>query len=380
MELGIPKEVRQLESRVGLTPAGVDALTKNGHTVWVEGTAGTAAGFKDETYETVGARIAYSPEELYGRSEVVIKVARPTAGEHKHFRPDQVLLSFLNLAVASPDLLEALRHKRITAIGYETIRTGAGILPVLTSSSEVAGRMAAVIAGQMLTSPAGGRGMLLSGVPGVPPAAVVIIGAGVVGTNAVRGFLGLGAQVTILDSNPERLRRLDEICGSRVATMMASPYNIEKVVSFADVLILSVLIPGGRAPILLTRAMVQRMKPGSVIIDYAIDQGGASETSRPTTLHDPIYEEEGVLHYCVPNMPALVARTASHALTNAALPYILILANQGAEKAIRTQPDLARGVNTYQGRLAHPDVAAALGLTPEVNISGPSDTIGINRE
>ncbi|MSP11532.1 MAG: alanine dehydrogenase [Chloroflexi bacterium] len=379
MELGIPKEVRQLESRVGLTPAGVDALSKSGHTVWVERSAGAAAGFSDEVYQAVGAQIAYSAEELYGRSEVIVKVARPTAGEYRYFLTDQVIMSFLNLAVASPDLLEVLRQQRITAIGFENIRTASGTLPVLTSSSEVAGRLAPIIAGQMLCSP-GGHGLLLSGVPGVPPAEVVIIGAGVVGTNAAQGFQGLGAQVLVLDNNAERLRRLHESCGSRVATMMASPYNIEKVVSFADVIILSVLIPGARAPILLSRAMVERMKPGSVIIDFAIDQGGASETSRPTTLQDPIYREAGVLHYCVPNMPALVARTASHALTNASLPYVLTIAHQGTEKAIRMQPDLARGVNVYQGRLANPEVAAALGLTPEVNLSGLSDTTGANRE
>jgi alanine dehydrogenase len=295
-------------------------------------------------------------------------VARPRAEEYPHFAPEQAILSFLHLAVASKDLIEALRRRSITAIGYETIRTEDGSLPVLMPTSEVAGRLAAVIAGQLLTSPSGGRGMLLGGVPGVPPATVVIIGAGVLGLNACRSFLGMGAQVIMLDIQPDRLRRVDELFQGQASTLLAYPFNIEKSVTFADVVVLAVLSPGRRAPILVTRSMVKQMKPGSVLIDFSIDQGGSSETSRPTTLRDPVYREEGVLHYCVPYTPALVARTASYALTNASLPYLLAIGEDGLEKAISLRKDLAHGVNMFRGRLANPEVAASLGLRPEIEL------------
>ncbi len=368
MNFGVPKEVRPLEYRVGLTPAAVDALVRAGHQVFVERAAGVSAGFHDRDYQAVGGQIVYSPAEAYGRADVVVKVARPTADEYVHFRHGQAILSFLHLAVASPDLLEALQEYEITAIAYETIQADDGTLPVLLPTSEVAGRMAPIIAGQLLESIEGGRGILLSGIPGTPPAAVVILGAGVLGTNAARAFHGLGAQVTVLDKDMRALQRIDAMFGGQVATMLANPYNIAKAVSFADVLVGAVAVPGERAPILVTRQMVRSMRPRAVIIDFSIDSGGCVETSRPTNHVDPSYIEEGVIHYCVPNVPARVARTASYALSNALLPYLLEIGQRGVAGAVRAIPDLRRGVNVLRGMLAHPGVAAALGREVEVSL------------
>lgn len=368
MEFGVPREVRDLENRVGLTPAGVHALVEASHTVYVERNAGTGAGFSDEDYRAVGAQIVYSPEEAYGRAEVVVKVTRPTAAEHDLLRPGQAVACYLHLAVASPDLLEALRGREITAIAWETVQRDDGTLPALLPSSEVAGRLAPIIAGQFLQTVHGGRGILLSGLPGVPPAAVVILGAGVVGTNAARAFSGNGAQVTVLDRDIRHLQRLDELFNGRVATMLSTPYNVRRAVKFADVLVGCVYVPGARAPVLVTHDMVRSMRRGAVIIDFSIDNGGCVATSRPTTHRDPTFVAEGVIHFCVPNTPARVARTASYALTNAILPYLLSIGERGVEAAIREDPSLARGVNVYQGRLANPQVAAALGMTLEVEL------------
>ena len=363
MEFGVPKEVRDLEMRVGLTPAGVLALAQAGHTVYVERDAGAGAGFSDEVYRRVGAQIVYSAAEAYGRADVVVKVTRPAAQEHVFFRPAQAIFAFFSLAVASPDLFEALVTQEITAIGYETIEDEAGFLPVLSPTSEVAGRLAPVIAGQLLMNSGGGRGVLLSGVPSVPPAAVVILGAGVLGYNAARAFVGLGAQVTILDRDIKKLQQLDRdgILRGRVTTMLSNEYNIRRAVAFADVLVGCVLVSGRRTPILVSREMVRQMSPGSVIIDFSIDQGGCFETSRPTTLRDQTYLEEGVIHYCVPNIGATVARTASHALTNAALPYLQAVGEYGLPEVFKREAALAKGVNLYRGRLVHLAVAAALG-------------------
>jgi len=369
MDFGVPREVRDLEGRVGLTPAGVTALTEAGHTIYVERDAGAVAGFSDEDYRRVGAQIVYSAAEAYGRADVVVKVARPTAQEHPLFRPEQTIFSFLHLAVSSPDLYEALTARRITAIAYEMIQEEDGRLPVLLPTSQVAGRLAPVIAGRLLTTRGGGRGILLSGVPGVPPAAVVILGAGVLGTNAARAFLGLGAQVTVLDKDARKLQQLDDLLGGRVTTMLSTEYTLRRVVTFADVLVGAVLVPGRRAPVLVTREMVRRMRPGSVIIDFAIDNGGCVETSRPTSLRGQTFIEEGVIHHCVPNMPAAVARTASYALTNAALPYLLAIGAEGLTGALQTYPALQRGVNLFQGQLASPTIAAALGRQPEIDLS-----------
>ncbi len=365
MNFGVPKEVRDLENRVGLTPAGVHALVGAGHKVYVERGAGAGAGFSDENYRTVGGEIVYSAEEAYGRADVVTKVTRLNSNEYDLLRPGQTIMSFTHLAVASRDLLEALQSRDITLVAYEMIQAEDGSLPVLQSSSEVAGRLAPIIAGELLSSTRGGRGILLSGVTGVPPGAIVILGAGVLGTNATRAFLGVGAQVTVLDRNPQKLQRIEEMFDGRVTTLFSTRYNIQRVVEFADVLVGAVLSPGQRAPILISREMVKRMRPRAVIMDFSIDQGGCVETSRLTTHRDPTYVTEGVIHYCVPTILSRVARTASHALLNAALPYIYEIGQVGIDEAIRSNPTLARGVNVWRGKLTNAQVANSLGVSVE---------------
>ncbi len=374
MEFGVPREVRDLEMRVGLAPSGVLSLTKAGHQVYVESKAGSGAGFSDEDYRAAGANIVFTPAEVYGRADVVAKLSRPTQDEHRLFRPGQIIFSFLHLPVASPDLFVALAEREITAVAYEMIEEDNGDMPVLISASQVAGRLAPTIAGQLLRSDRGipgqkqGRGILLGGIPGVPPAAVVIIGGGTLGSSAAGAFVGMGAEVTVLDRSLKKLQYIDERFNGRVTTMFANKYNLRRAVKFADVLMGAVLIPGQRAPLLITREMVQSMRPGSVIIDFSIDEGGCVETSRPTTLRDPAYMLDGVVHYCVPNMTSVVARTASYAVTNAALPYLRSVGELGVLGAIQREPALARGVNLYQGNLTHPGVAAALGREVTANL------------
>ena len=369
MEFGIPKEVRDLESRVGLTPAGVSSLARHGHTVYVEQNAGVAAGFSDETYRTSGAQIVYSATEVYGRSDVIVKVTRPTADEHALFRSGQTLVAFLHLAVASPDFIEALTSSEITAIACEMIEQPNGVRPILVPMSEVAGRLAPFVAGQLLMTTGGGRGTLLSGIPGVPRGVVTIIGGGVLGSNAARAFLNMGAQVVVLDSDIERLHHLDETLNGRVTTMLSSGYNLERVTEFADVVVGAVLTPGRRAPILITREMVQRMRPGAVLIDFSIDQGGCAETSRPTTLRDQYYVVDGIIHHCVPNMTAAVARTTSYGLTNSLLPYLIELGSQGIAGLLEQRPYFASGVNLIRGKIANREVAQALGRELEIALS-----------
>lgn len=368
MEFGVPKELRDLEKRVGLTPAGVLSLAQAGHTVYVERSAGAGAGFSNEDYRQAGAQIIYSTAEAYGRADVVVKVTRPTAEEHPLFRGGQTIFSFLHLPVSSPDLLQALAEREITAIAYEMIQEDSGRLPVLLSTSEVAGRLAPLIAGRLLMNDHGGRGVLLSGVPGVPPAVIVILGGGVLGMNAARAFLGLKAQVLVLDQDLKRLQYLDELYAGSVTTMLSNSFNLGRAVAFADVLIGAVFTPGQRSPVLVSREMVRRMRPGSVIIDFAINNGGCVETSRPTTLRDQTYLAEGVIHHCVPNMTASVARTASHALTNAALPYLHSVAACGPQGILGREQALVRGINLYEGKLVHLDIAAALGREIEFEL------------
>lgn len=370
MEFGVLKEVRDLEKRVGLTPAGVVALTDAGHTVYVERDAGAAAGFRDEHYRAVGAQIVYSAAEAFGRADVVLKVARPTVQEHQLFRAGQAILAFFHLSVASPDLHAALAGAEITAISYELIQEEDGTLPVLVPMSEVAGRLAPIIAGQLLTNKEGGRGILLSGIPGVPRAIVVILGSGTLGRNAARAFVGLGAQVIVLDSDIKKLELVDAMFGGTVSTMVANTYNLNRVVSFVDVLLGAVLLPGQRAPVLITREMVRKMRPGSVIIDFSIDQGGCVETSRPMTLRDPTFIAEGVVHFCVPNITSTVARTASHALTNSALPYLLAIGERGLEAALLDNKALRTGVKMYRGKITSQRLASALGR--EVGLDLPA--------
>lgn len=368
MEIGIPKETRDLEMRVGITPAGVLALVQAGHTVYVERSAGAGAGFSDEHYRRAGAHIVYSAAEAYGRADLVAKVTRPTAQEHRFFRHGQTICSFLHLPVSSPDLIEALIEREITAVAYETMQDDDGLLPVVVPMSEIAGRLSPIIAGRLLMNNKGGRGILLSGIPGVPPAAIVILGGGVLGVNAARAFLGLGAQVTVLDRDIRKLQHLDDAFGGRVTTMISIEYNLNRAIAFADVLVGCVLVPGQRAPVLVSREMVRQMRPGSVIIDFSIDQGGCVATSRPTTLRDQTFVDEGVIHFCVPNYTAAVARTASHALTNAVVPYLLAVGESGLLGALKLEPSLVRGINLYQGGLAHPGVASALGRELETDL------------
>ncbi|MFZ0544499.1 MAG: alanine dehydrogenase [Candidatus Promineifilaceae bacterium] len=366
---GVPKEVRDLEMRVGLTPAGVAALVHAGHTVYVEKTAGFGAGFRDEDYRRAGAGIVYNPIELYGRADIIAKLARPTAEEYHLFHPQQTIFSFLHLAVASPDLFQALTDQEITAVAYEMITEQNGRHPVLLTASEVAGRMAPLIAGHLLRSDQNGPGILLGGIPGVPPAAVVILGGGVLGRNAARAFLGLGAEVVVLDQNLQALRELEEQMPGRITTMFANTFNIQRAAQFADVLVGAVFIPGSRAPVLVTREMVSQMRPGAVIIDFAIDEGGCVETSRPTTLRDPTYIAEGVIHHCVPNLTAACARTTSYAITNAALPFLLAAGNYGLPDAWQQEPALLSGITLYRGQLAHPAIADALGREMDVDLT-----------
>ena len=359
MKIGIPRERRDLELRVGLTPYGVELLTAAGHLCYVETEAGLGAGFTDHHYERAGGFIVYSGEEVYGRSDLVLKAVRPTDEETEWLREGQALAGFMHLAAARHSRVAALLEKRITTIAYETIEEDGGMLPVLRTMSEVAGRMAPQLAATYLQSDHGGRGVLLSGVPGIPAATVAILGAGVLGTNAAHAFLGLGAKVVILDRSLERLRQIDEMFHGQVTTMVAYPFNIARVARSAEVLIGAVLTPGTCAPIIVTREMVRSMKRGSVILDFSIDQGGCVETSRPMTLRDPTFVEEGVVHFCVPNVPGIVPRTATHAFNNAVWPYIRRISQVGLDEALAELPALARGVATRGGSIVNDALAAA---------------------
>ncbi len=356
MDIGIPRERREGEYRVGLTPIGVQLLTAEGHTCYVERGAGLGAGFSDRDYELAGGKIVYSTPEAYGRAELVLKVARPTAEEADWLVEGQSLMGLLHLAAARRSRVDVLLQKKITAIGYEMIQLADGTLPVLTPLSQAAGRMTVQVAATLSQNDRGGKGILLSGVPGVPPAEVVIVGAGTLGTNAARAFLGIGATVYLLDKDLARLQQVEAQLDGRVVTMVSHEFNLRKVVKFADVLIGAILVPGARTPIVITREMVRTMKPRSVIMDLSIDQGGCVETSRPTTHRVPTFIEENVIHYCVPNMTAVVARTATHAFNNAAWPYIQAVTRRGVDQAIAEDPALAYGVNTQHGEA----VSAAL--------------------
>jgi alanine dehydrogenase len=352
MNIGIPKERRPFEYRVGLSPAGVEILRQSDHPVFVEHEAGSMAGFADEKFEQAGARIVYSTEEVFGRADLVLKVARPTEEELTYMQPGSALAGLLHLPSARQSRIDILLNKRITAIACEQIQEADGSLPVLRPSSQIGGAMAAEVAARLLHSDQGGRGILLGGIPGVPPAEVVIIGAGTVGTYAARAFSGLGAHVTVLDKDINALQRISQ-CGMNVVTMLSTERNIMRCCEFTDVLVGAVLVPGVRAPLLVSREMVRKMKSRSVIIDLSIDEGGCVETSRPTSHDRPSYIEENVVHYCVPNMPGIVARTATHGFVNVATPYILQIANLGVEKAMAENPAIELAINTYQGEIRH---------------------------
>ena len=361
MLIGVPRETKPGEQRVAMTPAGALALVEAGHRVLVEHEAGGGSAIRDEEYARVGASLS-TVDEIWSTSEMILKVKEPIAEEYEHLRSGQILFTYLHLA-AIPALTAALRRADVIAIAYETVQRADGSLPLLTPMSEVAGRLAVIEGVYYLGKAHGGRGILLSGVPGVPPGNVAILGAGTVGINAARTAIGLGADVSILDVNLDRLRYCDEIFRGQIVTVASNAFNITQVVQRADLLIGGVLIPGARAPVLVTRAMVERMKEGAVVVDVAVDQGGCIETIHPTTLLEPTYRVAGVVHYGVANMPALVPRTSTFALTNATLPYVLDLATKGAADAVRSSAPLAHGVNVWRGRIVHPAVAESVGAT-----------------
>ncbi|MCM3440068.1 alanine dehydrogenase [Metabacillus halosaccharovorans] len=361
MIIGVPKEIKNNENRVALTPGGVTQLVAFGHRVLIEDQAGIGSGFENEDYKQAGAEIVDNAEKVWANSEMVMKVKEPLPSEYAYFRKGLILFTYLHLA-AEPELAQALKDRGVTAIAYETVTVNRA-LPLLTPMSEVAGRMAAQIGAQFLEKPKGGKGILLAGVPGVSRGKVTIIGGGVVGTNAAKMAIGLGADVTIIDLSADRLRQLDDIFGTQIKTLMSNPMNIATSVAEADLLICAVLIPGAKAPTLVTEEMVQAMKPGSVIVDVAIDQGGIVETVDHITTHDnPTYEKHGVLHYAVANMPGAVPRTSTIALTNVTVPYALQMANIGAYRAINESPALQAGVNVMDGEITYKAVADDLGF------------------
>ncbi|MFQ5702136.1 MAG: alanine dehydrogenase [Acidobacteriota bacterium] len=360
MVVGVPAEIKKDESRVSLVPAGARALRESGHRVLVERSAGEGSGIGDDQYAAAGAEIV-DTQEVFARAELIVKVKEPQAVEWRRFRENQILFTYLHLAPL-PDLTRALMSSGITAIAYETMARDDGSLPLLTPMSEVAGRMSAMVGAFYLQEVTGGRGILLPGVPGVPPGDVVIIGGGVVGTNAAKVALGMGARVLVLEASADRMQYLDDIFQGRVITLASNRMHMTDAIRRADICIGAILVTGARAPHLITRDMIAEMKTGSVIVDVAVDQGGCAETTRPTTHSDPIYEVDGVIHYAVANMPAAVPRTSTFALTNATLPFILRLADRGLRQAIAEDTVLRRGVNIHQGQVVHRAVADSQGL------------------
>ncbi|WP_042356584.1 alanine dehydrogenase [Bacillus rubiinfantis] len=360
MFIGVPKEIKNNENRVALTPAGVLSFKNAGHTVLIEKGAGLGSGFADEDYVKAGAEIIETAANVWAKADMIMKVKEPLASEYQYFRPGLILFTYLHLA-AEPELAHELKEKGVIAIAYETVSVNR-TLPLLTPMSEVAGRMSAQIGAQFLQKNNGGQGILLAGVPGVNRGKVTIIGGGIVGTNAAKMAIGLGADVTIIDLSADRLRQLDDIFGNQVKTLMSNPYNIAEAVKEADLLIGAVLIPGSKAPKLVTEEMVKTMKAGSVIVDVAIDQGGIVETSDHVTTHDnPTFEKHGVIHYSVANMPGAVPRTSTIALTNVTVPYALQIANKGVFKAVTENQALKLGVNVASGEITYEAVARDLG-------------------
>jgi len=358
MIIGVPRELKDHETRVGLVPAGVGELVSLGHTVLIENGAGHNSYFDDAEYRRQGAELVSTAKELWGRAEMICKVKEPIEPEYRFFRPGLLLFTYLHLAPL-PDLTEELLQREVTAIGYETVEGAGGGLPLLEPMSEVAGRLAVQVGAQYLERRHGGRGLLLGGVPGVPPARVLILGGGIVGTNSAKMAVGAGAVVTIADRSATRLRQLDDLFSGRVLTLAANPTTIREAVAEADLVIGAVLIPGASAPKIVSASMVTSMKRGAVIVDVAIDQGGCIETAHPTTHTHPSYVLHDVVHYCVTNMPAAVPRTSTLALTNATFQYVRQLADQGFNAAMASNPGLRAGVNTYRGALTHAAVAAA---------------------
>lgn len=376
MRIGIPKEIKNNENRVAITPAGVLALVNAGHEVLIEINAGLGSSFTNESYQDAGAIIVEDATSVWESTEMIMKVKEPISSEYKYFRKDLILFTYLHLA-AEPDLAKALKDSGVLAIAYETVSVNR-TLPLLTPMSEVAGRMASQIGAQFLEKNNGGKGILLSGVPGVKRGKVAVIGGGMVGTNAAKIAIGLGADVTILDLSPDRLRQLDDIFGNQLTTLISNPYNVAEAVKEADLVVGAVLIPGAKAPKLVTEEMVKSMSPGSVIVDVAIDQGGIFETVDHITTHDnPTYVKHGVVHYAVANMPGAVPQTSTIALTNVTVPYALQIANKGAVQAILENDALAKGVNVANGEITFEAVATDLGYN-YVNVVSALDQNNIN--
>ncbi len=356
MVIGVPKEIKDHETRVGCVPSMVTALLESGHDVLVETGAGIGSSIPDEDYEQAGALILDNAAEVWSKSDLIVKVKEPQSSEYSFFRPGLILFTYLHLAPL-PELTEALLKSRVNAVAYETIRERDNSLPLLTPMSEVAGRMAVQVGAQYLERPNGGRGILLGGIPGVAPANVLIIGGGIVGHNAAKMAVGLGANVTIIDRSLNRLRELDDVYFNSIRTLASNTHTVRDATREADLVIGAVLIPGASAPKIVRRDMISNMKQGAVVVDVAIDQGGCFETSHATTHTDPIYHVDGVLHYCVSNMPAAVPHTSTFGLTNATVPYLLALANKGLERACEESNAVKEGVNTYGGEITCPGVA-----------------------
>jgi alanine dehydrogenase len=361
MIIGVPKEIKNNENRVGLTPAGVSAFVKAGHKVFVQATAGIGSGFSDDEYKKAGATLLKTIGDVYKKAEMIVKVKEPIKEEYGLIKPGQLLFTYFHFASYEP-LTKAMIKSKAVCLAYETVEKKDRSLPLLVPMSEVAGRMSVQEGAKYLEKPMGGRGILLGGVPGVKPANVLVLGGGIVGTQAAKMAAGLGADVTILDVSLPRLRQLDDILPKNVKTVYSNEYNIRELIKTADLIIGAVLIPGAKAPSLITRDMLKTMKPGTVMVDVAIDQGGCFETSKPTTHQDPIYVVDGVIHYCVANMPGAVPYTSTLALTNATLPYGLQLANKGWKKACQENEELLLGLNVVDGKVVYKGVADAFKL------------------
>jgi len=360
VKIGVPKEIKTREYRVGMTPAGVRQLTSRGHEVWVQRGAGLGSGLRDEQYEAAGARVVGEAPEAWA-ADMVVKVKEPLAAEYGHFREGQILYTYLHLA-PEPELTRELMKKQVTAIAYETIELDDGSLPLLKPMSEVAGRMAVQVGATHLEKEHGGKGILLGGVPGTRRGRVVILGGGVVGKNAATIAVGMGAQVTVLDVRAETMAHLEDVFGGAIETLYSNPVNIEESCRRADLVVGAVLVPGAKAPRLVTEGLIGQMEPGTVVVDVAVDQGGCIETCRPTTHDNPTYEVHGVVHYCVANMPGAVSQTSTWALTNTTIRYAESLARQGVVDAMKRDPALAKGMNVYKGHVTYQGVAEAHGL------------------
>lgn len=354
MEIGILKEVKKDENRVQLTPMGVAELVQQGAKIFVEKNAGEKCGYLDEEYSSAGAQICYNAAEVIGRSKIILKISSPSFEEIKLFNPEQIIICFWQLILQTKEAIEIIRKKKLTVLGMEIIETKKGDFPVLHSMSEIAGNLSAAVAQYLLQNSEGGRGVLFGGGPGIPPAVVVILGAGAVGSSAARACVGLGAQVFMLDKNPEKLSKIYNEFGGRVLTSISTKRSIEKALSFANVIIGCISIPGQRTPVLITREMLRNMRKNGVFLDLSVDLGGISETSRPTTISNPVYVEENIIHYCVPNMSSNVSRTATQALNNSILPYIEKIASKGIDGAISEVPDIKNGIYMHRGNYLKP--------------------------